>query len=187
MIRLMQALERLWDRPAVRWPFVLLAAAALFAGIRTAYVQSRSTATHGPIVKGGAPKGIAVYGHPIKLPQKAVDAGKEFIHTAVLRTNLARGWDVSTPNVHGGLTRTEWMTGTIPVSPFPADAYAGTDYKVEWSRAKNVMLLVRINADKPDVKSGYFFIQMVPRGSRWLVDYFAPRGTNPPIPASEVH
>jgi hypothetical protein len=28
---------------------------------------------------------------------------------------------------------------------------------------------------------------MVPRGNHWLVDYFGPRGTNPPIPASEVH
>lgn len=187
MMGSMQALERLWDRPAVRWPFVVLAAFVLFAGIRSAYVQTRSTATHGPVVKGGQLQGIAAYGPKIKLPQKAVDAGKVFIHTAVLRKNLARGWDVSTPKLHGGLTRSQWMTGTIPVSPFPASAYGGTDYKVEWSRAKNVMLLVRINADKPDVKSGYFFIQMVPRGKQWMVDYFAPRGTNPPIPASEVH
>ena len=183
----MQALERLWDRPAVRWPFVLVAAVVLFAGIRTAYVQSRSTATHGPVVKGGQPLGIAAYGQPIKLPQKAVDAGKAFIHTAVLRKHLGRGWDVSTANVHAGLTRAQWMTGSIPVSPFPANAYGSTVYKVEWSRAKNVTLLVQIVSDKPGVKSGYFFIQMVPRGKSWLVDYFGPRGTNPPIPASEVH
>lgn len=184
MMASMQALERLWDRPAVRWPFALVAVAVLFAGIRTAYVQTRSTDVHGPVVKGGGPLGMAALGEPIKLPQKAVDAGKVFIHTAVLRKNLDRGWNVSTANVHGGLTHAQWMTGSIPISPFPADAYGGTDYKVEWSRAKNVMLLVRINADKPDVRSGYFFIQMVPRGNRWLVDYFGPRGTNPPIPAA---
>ena len=187
MIAPMQALERLWDRPAVRWPMALVAVFVLFAGVRSAYVQTRSTGTHGPVVRGGEPKGIAAYGPRIKLPQKAVDAGKAFIHTAVLRKNLDRGWQVSTANVHGGLTHSQWMTGSIPVSPFRADAYAGTEYKVEWSRAKNVMLLVRIDADKPGVRSGYFFIQMVPRGNRWMVDYFGPRGTNPPIPASEVH
>ena len=187
MIPPMQALERLWDRPAVRWPFVLVAAFVLFAGIRTAYDQNRSTATHGPVVKGGRPLGIAAYGPKIALPQKAVDAGKAFIHTAVLRKNLDRGWQVSTAKVHAGLSHSQWMTGTIPVSPFPANAYGETSYKVEWSRAKNVTLLVQIVSDKPDVKSGYFFIQMVPRGNRWLVDYFGPRGTNPPIPAAEVH
>jgi hypothetical protein len=184
MIRPMQALERLWDRPVVRWPLALVAAGVLFAGVRTWYVHTRSTVVHGPVVAGGQPQGLATLGHPIKLPQKAVDAGRTFIHTAVIREHLETGWRVSTPNVHGGLTHAEWMSGMIPVMPFPADAYAGTDYKVEWSRSKNVMLLVRINADKAGVRSGYFFIQMVPRGHRWLVDYFGPRGTNPPIPAS---
>jgi hypothetical protein len=187
MMGSMQALERLWDRPAVRWPFVLVAALVLFAGIRTAYVQNRSTASHEPVVKGGQPLGIAAYGPKIALPQKAVAAGRDFIHTAVLRKDLDRGWRVSTPSVHGGLTHAQWMSGSIPVSPFPANAYGGTTYKVEWSRTKNVTLLVQIVSDKPGVRSGYFFIQMVPRGNNWLVDYFAPRGTNPPIPASEVH
>ena len=49
------------------------------------------------------------------------------------------------------------------------------------------MLLALITPDKPGVKSGEFFIQMVPHGKTWLVDYFGPRGTNPPIPAAEVH
>jgi hypothetical protein len=182
----MQALERVWDRPAVRWPLAFAAVLILFAGMRTWYVQTR-TETHGPVVPGGQPQGLATLGHPIKLPQKAVDAGRTFIHTAVLRKNLDTAWRVSTANVHAGLTHAEWMGGTIPVTPFPADAYAGTDYKVEWSRSKNVMLLARINADKPGVRSGYFFIQMVPRGKRWLVDYFGPRGTSPPIPAAEMH
>ena len=187
MMGSMQALERLWDRPAVRWPLMLAAAFILFAGIRTTYLQNRSTASHEPVVKGGQPLGIAAYGPKIKLPQKAVTAGRDFIHTAVLRKDLERGWQVSTAKVHGGLTHEQWMSGSIPVSPFPANAYGGTTYQVEWSRAKNVTLLAQIVSDKPGVKSGYFFIQMVPRGNSWLVDYFGPRGTNPPIPASEVH
>jgi hypothetical protein len=179
----MQALERLWDRPAVRWPLALAAAFVLFAGIRTLYVQNQST-THGAVVPGGGKVGLAAYGHPIKLPQKAVDAAKTFIHTAVIRKNLDAGWRISTANVHAGLTHAQWMTGTIPVFPFPRHAYGETRYKVEWSRSKNVMLLALITPDKPGVKSGEFFIQMVPRGDRWLVDYFGPRGTNPPVPAA---
>jgi hypothetical protein len=187
MIRPMQALERLWDRPAVRWPFALLAAFVLFAGLRSWYVHTQSHTPSGPVVAGGQPLGIAAYGQRIKLPQKAVAAARTFIHTAVLRKNLDLAWRDSTAKVHAGLTHAQWMSGAIPVFPFQRDAYGGTRYKVEWSRSKNVMLLVLISPDKPGVKSGEFFIQMVPRGSRWLVDYFGPRGTNPPLPAAEVH
>ena len=133
----MQALERLWDRPAVRWPLALVAVLVLFAGIRMAYVQNHHAA-HVTIVPGGAKAG-ATYGHPIKLPQKAVDAARTFIHTAVLRKNLDAGWRISTANVHAGLSHAQWMTGTIPVFPFPSHAY-GRLAKVEWSRSKNVML-----------------------------------------------
>jgi hypothetical protein len=183
MIPPMQALERLWDRPAVRWPLALLAVVILFAGVRALYVQNQHQ-THVNVVPGGGQTGLAVYGHPIKLPQKAVDAARTFIHTAVVRRNLDKGWRISTSKVHAGLTHAQWMTGTIPVFPFPKDAYGETRYKVEWSRSKNVMLQALITPGKPGVKSGEFFIQMVPRGDRWLVDYFGPRGTNPPIPAN---
>jgi hypothetical protein len=183
MIRPMQALERLWDRPAVRWPLALAAAFVLFAGVRTWYVQNQHD-THGAVVAGGGPLGVAALGQPIKLPKQAVDAARTFIHTAVIRKDLDRGWRISTANVHAGLTHAQWMTGTIPVFPFPRNAYGETRYKVEWSRSKNVMLLALITPDKPGVKSGEFFIGMVPQGGRWLVDYFGPRGTNPPIPAN---
>ena len=151
----------------------------------SAWCTCRTTTTaHVTIVPGGGKLGLATFGHPIKLPQQAVDAARTFIHTAVVRKNLDAGWRISTANVHAGLTHAQWMTGTIPVSPFPQDAYGETRYKVEWSRSKNVMLLALITPDKPGVKSGEFFIQMVPQGKTWLVDYFGPRGTNPPIPAA---
>ena len=89
----MQALERLWDRPAVRWPLALAAVLVLFAGIRMAYVQNHHAA-HVTIVPGGGKLGLATFGHPIKLPQKAVDAARTFIHTAVIRKNLDEGWRI---------------------------------------------------------------------------------------------
>ena len=42
MMGSMQALERLWDRPAVRWPLALAAVLVLFAGIRMA-IRRRTT------------------------------------------------------------------------------------------------------------------------------------------------
>lgn len=187
MMGRMQALERLWDSPAFRWPVAVVAAFVLFAGIRTYYVSTQDTAPQGQVVAGGQPTGLAVFGHPIKLPQAAVTAARTFIHTAVERRDLARGWDVSTAKLHAGLSHSQWMTGNIPVQPYPAGYYGGTSYKVEFARSKGVMLQVQIVPSKPGYKTGIFFVQIVHRGDRWLVDYFGPRGASPPVPASEVH
>jgi hypothetical protein len=186
MIARMQALERLWGSPAIRWPAAVVAAIVLFAGIRAYYVSTREASPAGPVV-AGQPSGFAVYGHPIKLPHAAVAAARTFIHTAVERRDLGQGWLVSTAKVHAGLTRTQWMTGNIPVEPFPASYYGGTSFKVEYARSRNVMLEIQIVPSRPGYKTGIFFVQLVPRAGHWLVDYFGPRGTNPPIPASEVH
>ena len=188
MMGAMQALERLWDRPAVRWPLVLVAVLVLFAGIRMVYVQNHHAAHVTDRARRRSRSASRPTATQIKLPQKAVDAARTSSSTppSSARTSGAAG-DISTAKVHAGLSRAQWMTGSIPVSPFPANAYGETRYKVEWSRSKNVTLLVQILPTSPTSRSGDFFIQMVPHGKTWLVDYFGPRGTNPPIPASEVH
>ena len=113
------------------------------------------------------------------------DVAKQFIHGAVLRENLADSWADSTKAVHGGLTRAQWMTGTIPVSPFPAAAFGGITYKVEHSRERSVLLLVSIGSIQAGVRFQEFFIEMVPSsGGAWKVNYFGPRGTAPPVPAN---
>jgi hypothetical protein len=86
--------------------------------------------------------------------------------------------------VHADLTRSEWETGSIPVQPFEASAYGGTTFKVVRSREKSVLLLLLIASSSPDVKSGEFFMELVPAGDAWKVNYFGPRGTNPPVPAA---
>ena len=120
----MQALERLWDRPAVRWPLALVAVVVLFAGVRAVYVQNQHQTT--PPSSPAAAARPRRLGHPIKLPQQAVAAARTFIHTAVVRRDLDRGWRISTSKVHAGLTHAQWMTGTIPVFPFPKHAYGET-------------------------------------------------------------
>ncbi|MDX6545252.1 MAG: hypothetical protein QOG02_1026, partial [Gaiellales bacterium] len=96
----------------------------------------------------------------------------------------ATAWDESTGTVHGSLTRAQWLTGNIPVPPFPANAYGGIKYKIEHSREKSVLLLVSIGSIKADVRFQEFFIELAPKAGTWKVDYIGPRGTNPPVPSS---
>jgi hypothetical protein len=147
--------------------------------------RDRGAAAPGPIVPGSPSQLQLDYGSPIPLPNAAKDVAKQFIHGAVLREDLAASWDDSTQAVHGGLTRAQWMGGTIPVSPFPKAAFGGIEYKVEHSRERSVLLLVSIGSIQADVRFQEFFIEMVPSsGKAWKVNYFGPRGTAPPVPAS---
>jgi hypothetical protein len=171
----------LWDRAAVRRTGYVLAAVVFIAGA-VAYlnVRSESSAPANVVPGSNAPD----LGAKIPVPKDAVTTGKQFIHDAVLRKDLDNGWAISTPHVHADLTRSQWETGSIPVQPFEPSAYGGTTYKVIHSRERSVLLLLLIESTSSDVKSGEFFMELVPGDDGWKVNYFGPRGTNPPVPAA---
>jgi hypothetical protein len=175
----------LWDRPPIRRTMYATSFFVLFLGL-IVFINNRDrgAAAPPPTVPGSPSQLQLDYGSPIPVPKAAKDVAKRFIHGAVLREDLAASWNDSTAAVHGGLTRAQWMTGTIPVSPFPAAAYGGINYKVEHSRERSVLLLVSIGSIKSDVRFQEFFIEMVPSGGVWRVNYFGPRGTAPPVPAN---
>jgi hypothetical protein len=175
----------LWDRPPIRKTLYAMSAVVLILGL-IVYTNNRSHGDAAPaeVVPGGPSPAEVAYGSPIPLPKEATDVAKRFIHGAVLRDDLSASWDESTKAVHGGLTRAQWQTGAIPVPPFPSDAFAGIKYKVEHSRQRSVMLLVSVGSIKSDVRFQEFFIEMVPSGDAWKVNYIGPRGTSPPVPTS---
>ena len=125
-----------------------------------------------------------MYGRKIAVPKEAVTIGRQFIHDAVLRQDLAGGWTLATPKLRAQLSHDQWMTGDIPVRPFSASAYNGTSYKVVHSRRRSVLLLLLLSSDKPGTQSGEFFMELVPSGDSWKVNYWGPRGVTPPVPAA---
>jgi hypothetical protein len=175
----------LWDRPPIRRMMYMVSGLVLFLGL-IVFINNRDNGTAAPadVVPGSPSQLQVVYGSPIPLPKGATDVAKSFIHGAVLREDLAGSWDNSTTVVHGGLTRDQWLTGSIPVSPFPSAAFGGITYKVEHSRERSVLLLVSIGSIKADVRFQEFFIEMVPADGAWKVNYFGPRGTSPPVPSN---
>jgi hypothetical protein len=170
-----------WDRTAVRRAGYVIAAIVFFAGT-VAYLNVRSDDSSAPakVVPGSD---AAKYGATIPLPKDAVATGRKFIDDAVLRKDPGAGWAISTPTERGGMTRAQWATGSIPVPVFDKAAYDGTKFKVVYSREKSVLLLLLIASRQADTKSGEFFMELAPAGDGWKVNYFGPRGTNPPVPA----
>jgi hypothetical protein len=175
----------LWDRSAIRRMMYAVSVLVLFLGL-IVFLNNRnhSTAATGPVVPGSPSQLQLNYGSAIPFPKQAASTARSFILGAVLRKDLATAWDESTGTVHGSLTRAQWLTGNIPVPPFPANAYGGIKYKIEHSREKSVLLLVSIGSIRADVRFQEFFIELAPKAGTWRVDYIGPRGTNPPVPSS---
>lgn len=110
----------------------------------------------------------------VRLEPQAQRVAVEFIKTAVVRKNLRRAWAISGPRIRQDLTLQEWMTGEIPVIPYPADVEA-TPVKIDWSNPGDAGLEVilyprRGSKDEPQV----FFIGVKKLDGRWVVDYWAP-------------
>jgi len=120
----------------------------------------------------------------------------KFVRTAVLRRHVEQSYDLVAPALREGLTRTQWASGAIPVVPYPASDLAFSRWKLQYSYANRVGLLVAM-FPKPKAKTPYeaFAIELTavgpPAHRRWLVDSWAPAGMGigrpgPPSPVSNL-
>ena len=104
-----------------------------------------------------------------------------FIQSAVYRKHVADSFALTTNELHQGLSRADWATGTIPVVPYPANAVEDVRWRLDYSYADEVGLKV---AFYPKPRSGVdrqiFEIALQNRGKgrtpHWLVSYWAPEG-----------
>jgi hypothetical protein len=98
-----------------------------------------------------------------------------FISTAVARKNVEESWPIVGPSLRQGLTRKQWATGNIPVTPYPAASIGqGAWDTVQYSYANQVGLDVIVF---PKPGSGYSIATAdvdVVKGhdGRWRVDYW---------------
>jgi hypothetical protein len=184
---IVERVGQIWDRSPARAVFSAIAVIVLVTGL-VLYVESRHSAS---VASGRGPaiatpqNATAQYGQPIKLPPAAVRAAQRFIQTAVLRTDTAASWALATPKERGGLTRAQWNTGDIPVVPYPRRGFSGARFTTLRSRQHDILLQVLLTSHTLGVKPSVEFLELVPRGGRWLVTYWAPRGENPPVPAAQ--
>jgi len=117
-----------------------------------------------------------------KFTSEARHVVSRFILTAVARKHLEEAWTLVGPNLKGGLSKKEWLTGNNPVVPFPIDDLQLASYKIDYSHKDSalleVMLLPRKNAR---VGAQTFFLEVKKVGTganaRWVVDNWVPRGS----------
>ena len=92
------------------------------------------------------------------LPHEARRVAVRFIQTAVARENLEEAWTLVGPNLRGGLTRREWLTGNNPVVPFPVSDLGGGRFSAFLHRQGTLLPL--------DVLAGSLLLVLVLEATR---------------------
>jgi hypothetical protein len=120
----------------------------------------------------------------VPLARGARIAAAKFISTAVARRNLDQAWKLATPNVRGGLTYKQWMSGDIRVPALGAPIDTAAITKILYSHPKDaeINIVVLPKKNKYGIKATLFLVDLKKVGSRWLVDYCQAQST-PGAPA----
>jgi hypothetical protein len=118
----------------------------------------------------------------VPLAEEARRVAVRFIQTAVARQNLDEAWTLVGPNLRGGLSRAEWVTGANPVVPYPIDQLDVAPYKIDESYATTALLEVALLPRKgAGVRAQVFFLGLRKLGTgeraRWVVDNWVPRAS----------
>jgi hypothetical protein len=118
----------------------------------------------------------------VKMPlaDEARRVAVRFIQTAVARKNLDEAWTLVGPNLRGGLSRKQWLTGENPVVPFPIDELDVAPYKIDESYTTSALLEVALlPREGSGVRAQVFFLGLKKLGTgtdaRWVVDNWVPR------------
>lgn len=161
----------------------IVAVVIVFAFRDTSSNESATPLSPGkPAVVNPNPKQVPV-------PRAAKVVAGQFILTAVQRKNLDKAWKLAGPQVRGGLTHKQWLTGNIPVVPWLGQigtAPLSVDYSY-----KNEIALTIIIAPKQGTpgRADTFKMVLQPTGKgankRWVVQEWVPYEP-PPIPANPV-
>jgi hypothetical protein len=111
---------------------------------------------------------------------RLLDTSVRFVRTAVARRHLDEAYALADPQLLQGMSKREWMTGNIPVVPFPAAGVAqwDVDYSYENDVAFQLSLLAKQGSSPVVGKT--FTIELVRhgRGAPWRVASWVPVGVS---------
>jgi hypothetical protein len=114
----------------------------------------------------------------IPLPATARRTAVAFVKSTVFRQDLAKGWTLvdHSSSVAAGFTRRRFLSGAIPVVPFPVGS--AMRYRVVHAHPRDVMLEVILEppAGRPE-KATVFLLgeQRAASAAPWRVTYWSPR------------
>jgi len=165
-------------------------AAGIIAIIVTVALPSKSHALDTPI--SNKPAQMVENDPTARVDPKAIEIGRKFLLTAVVRKNLDWAYDNVHVDLKGRMSRKVWDRGNIPVIPFDAQNAETTAFIPQFSLQKEVefeiVLIPKVHAVYAGNKPLRFYLALRREHDdahgRWLVSYFEPHW-KPPIPLSQ--
>ncbi len=115
----------------------------------------------------------------VRLSETAAKVAQRFLATNVIREHLADGYKLVGPDLKEGMTLREWLTGNIPVVPYPGDVIGKVPIQILYSYPREAVLKVYLLPKKGlHIKGGSFYLTLRLYGhgekARWLVDGWVP-------------
>jgi hypothetical protein len=155
----------------------------LIAGIAATIVQLAPNRNPAPQVTPKSPPKTPAAPTKVPLQKEATTVARQFVKTAVARSDLAAAWTIVGPNLRAGLTRKEWLTGDIPVIPYPVESLATARFKIDYSHVNDALIEVALLPKAgAKIKGQIFYLGLKrirgPGGQRhWVVDSWVPRSS----------
>ncbi len=160
---------------------VLLSALVVGGGAAAAIVFLGPNKNAPPERFDAEPVRAPVQEKTVPLPHGWRHLALTFIGTAVTRADLPAAWKIVGPNLRGGLTYEQWLTGNIPVIPYSVTSLRDVYLKTDYSYRDNVLVEVWFpppaKAQSKEAESFYLHLKRVgePGHKRWLVDGWVAR------------
>lgn len=170
------------------WVSLVVLVAGIIAFL-VAFLSNTGRSLDAPLSNRPA-KDVSKVPDTVKLPSGARRVAGEFILTAVARKNLRKAWAISGPHIRQDMTLKEWLTGNIPVVPYPADAIDKAPMKIDYSYENQALIEVALLPKQGEkIRPTIFFLTLIrvgPAGHKhWLVDGWVPR-VSPKIPSGSA-
>jgi len=100
-----------------------------------------------------------------------------FVNHALKRQDVDAAWNLVTPDLRTGISRSAWDAGNVPVIPFRAGGTTFHQWTVDSATPTKVDFELIVPAAKTKDSSIQFFGTMQKIRGRWLVDAFNPSAT----------
>ena len=100
-----------------------------------------------------------------------------FVNSAVRRHNVMASYELVTPSMRAGISRSTWAKGNLPVSAYPARGSTFHAWTVDFASPTDVGFELMIESRRSRSDSIVFTGEVKKIHGRWLVDSFNPSAT----------
>jgi len=117
--------------------------------------------------------------------RRAINATLDvFVNHAVKRHDPGAAFGVVTPSLRGGMSRSQWAHGDIPVYPYPAAGRHFHQWTIQYRTSDELaieLILSPTARHRAELGQILFNVYLHPGHGRWFVDSFMPGATFAPV------